>query len=180
MLLFIGEWGIQMNQDIVITEMSFADWNSVREIFVEGIRTANATFRTEAPSWDEWNDDHLTNCRFVAKQNGAVVGWVAFTSISTMCAFSGVVEVSIYIASTAAGMGVGSKLLQHIIDSSEQKQIWTIQAMIFPENIASLNLHKKFGFEEVGTRKQIGRLNGIWRDVVLLERRSNMVGVGVK
>lgn len=107
MLLFIGEWEIQMNQDIVITEMSFADWNLVREIFIEGIRTANATFRTEAPSWDEWNDDHLTNCRFVAKQNGTVVGWVAFTSVSTMRAFSGVVEVSIYIASTAAGMGGG-------------------------------------------------------------------------
>jgi len=165
-----------MNEDIMITEMLHADWDCVREIFIEGIRTANATFRTEAPTWDEWNKDHLTNCRFVAKKNGEVVGWVALTPISSMSAFSGVAEVSVYIASKAAGMGLGSRLLQYVIDSSEQYKIWTIQAMIFPENIASINLHKKFGFEEVGTRKQIGKLNGVWRDVVLLERRSQTVG----
>lgn len=176
-LLFIGKWGIQMNQEITINEMISSDWVEVREIFIEGIGTANATFRTEAPVWDEWDKDHLSICRFVAKQNEKVVGWVALTPISSMRAFSGVMEVSIYIASSAAGKGVGSRLLQQVIDSSEQNKIWTIQAMIFPENAASINLHKKFGFEEVGTRKQIGKLNGVWRDVVLLERRSNKVGV---
>lgn len=166
-----------MKQDIIINEMISSDWNQVREIFIEGIRTANATFRTEAPIWDEWDKDHLNVCRFVAKQDEIVVGWVALTPISSMQAFSGVVEVSIYIASSAAGKGVGSRLLQQVIDSSEQNKIWTIQAMIFPENVASINLHRKFGFEEVGTRKRIGNLNGVWRDVVLLERRSTKVGV---
>ena len=166
-----------MNQEIIITEMQYADWVWVREIFIQGIRTANATFRTEAPTWEEWDKDHIPNCRFVAKQNDEVLGWVAFTSISSMRAFSGVVEVSIYIASSAAGKGVGSKLLQTIIDASEQYDIWTIQSMIFPENVASINLHRKFGFEEVGIRKRMGKLNGHWRDVVLLERRSNTIGV---
>jgi L-amino acid N-acyltransferase YncA len=175
--LFIGKWGIRMNKDIVITEMLHSDWDYVREIFIEGIRTGNATFRTEAPTWEEWDEDHLTNSRFVAKMNGEIVGWVALTPISSMRAFLGAVEVSIYIASNAAGMGVGSLLLKHIIDSSEQNEIWTIQAMIFPENIASINLHRKFGFETVGIRKQIGKLNGVWRDVELLERRSSKVGV---
>lgn len=166
-----------MNQDIIINEMIPSDWNRVREIFIEGILTANATFRTEAPDWDEWNKDHLDICRFVAKHDGEVVGWVALTPTSNMPAYSGVVEVSIYIASSAAGKGVGSRLLQHVIESSEHNEIWTIQALIFPENIASINLHKKFGFGEVGTRKQLGKLNGVWRDVVLLERRSDKVGV---
>jgi len=166
-----------MNKDIVIAEMHNSDWDVVREIFIEGIGTANATFRTEAPTWEKWNKDHLTNCRFVAKQNEEVVGWVALSQISSMPAFSGVAEVSIYISSSAAGMGVGSRLLEHVIDASEKNNIWTIQSMIFPENIASINLHRKFGFEEVGTRKQMGRLNGVWRDVVLLERRSSIVGV---
>lgn len=166
-----------MKEAIMITELLHSDWNCVREIFIEGIKTTNATFRTEAPSWDEWNQDHLTNGRFVAKKNGKVVGWVALSPISSMSAFSGVVEVSIYIASNAAGMGIGSQLLRHVIAASEQHQIWTIQAMIFPENTASINLHRKFGFEEIGIRKKMGRLNGVWRDVLLLERRSNTVGV---
>lgn len=166
-----------MKQDIIINEMISSDWERVREIFIEGIRTANATFRTEAPNWDEWDKDHLNICRFVAKQDEKVVGWVALTPISSMHAFSGVVEVSIYIASSVAGKGVGSRLLQQVIDSSEQNKIWTIQSMIFPENAASIYLHRKFGFEEVGTRKQLGKLNGVWRDVVLLERRSTVVGV---
>ncbi|WP_277585220.1 GNAT family N-acetyltransferase [Psychrobacillus antarcticus] len=166
-----------MNQDITINEMIPTDWNRVREIFIEGIRTANATFRTEAPDWDEWNKDHLAICRFVAKHDGGVVGWVALTPTSSMLAYSGVVEVSIYLTSSAAGKGVGSRLLQQVIDSSEQNKIWTIQALIFPENVASINLHKKFDFEVVGTRKKMGKLHGAWRDVVLLERRSNRVGV---
>ena len=97
-----------MNQNITINEMKNSDWIRVREIFIEGIQTANATFRTEAPSWEEWDEDHLAKCRFVAKQNGEVVGWVALTPTSRMLAYAGVVEVSIYVASIAAGMGVGS------------------------------------------------------------------------
>ncbi|SDN10610.1 phosphinothricin acetyltransferase [Psychrobacillus sp. OK028] len=166
-----------MKQNITISKMISSDWDRVREIFIEGIQTANATFRTEAPNWEDWDQGHLNICRFVAKLDGEVVGWVALSPVSTMVAYSGVVEVSIYIASVAAGKGVGSQLLQQVIESSEQNKIWTIQALIFPENIASINLHKKFGFGVVGTRKQMGRLNGVWRDVVLLERRSDIVGV---
>lgn len=165
-----------MNQNITISEMRPSDWNRVREIFIEGIQTANATFRTEAPTWDEWDKDHLKLCRFVAKQDGEVVGWVALTPVSSMAAYSGVMEVSIYIASIAAGKGVGSRLLQKVIELSEQNNIWTLQALIFPENIASIKLHSKHGFEQVGIRKRMGRLNGVWRDVVLLERRSYIVG----
>lgn len=166
-----------MNKPINIDKMLPLDWDRVREIFIEGIQTGNATFRTEVPSWDEWDKDHLSSCRLVAKQGGEVRGWAALSPISSMGAFSGVVEVSIYVASSAVGRGVGSLLLQQLIESSEQNKIWSIQAMIFPENIASINLHLKFGFEEVGTRKQIGKLNGVWRNVVLLERRSTIVGV---
>jgi len=166
-----------MNQQIVIDKMIPSDWDRVREIFIEGIQTGNATFRTEAPTWDDWEKDHLRPCRLVAKHDGEVLGWVALSPISSMIAFSGVAEVSIYIASRAAGMGIGSKLLKQVIDTSEQYKIWTIQSMIFPENTASINLHRKFGFEEVGTRRQIGKLNGVWRDVVLLERRSTVIGV---
>lgn len=166
-----------MNQDITIDKLIPLDWDRVREIFIEGIQTGNATFRTEAPTWDEWENDHLSTCRLVAKQGGEVLGWAALSPISSMSAFSGVAEVSIYIASRAAGMGIGSKLLKQVIETSEQYKIWTIQSMIFPENAASINLHRKFGFEEVGTRKQIGKLNGVWRDVVLLERRSCKVGI---
>src|SRR4051812_9888440 len=100
-----------MKQNIMINEMISSDWNRVKEIFIEGIRTANATFRTEAPVWDEWDQDHLNICRFVAKRDEEVVGWVALTPISSMLAYSGVVEVSIYISASAAGMGVGSRLL---------------------------------------------------------------------
>lgn len=166
-----------MNEDLKIDEMVPSDWNHVREIFIEGILTGNATVRTEAPGWDEWNKDHLDICRFVAKQDEKVVGWVALSLISSRQAYSGVVEVSIYIASNATGMGIGSRLLQHVIVSSEEHKIWTIQAMIFPENGASIKLHRKFGFKEVGTRKRMGKLNAVWRDVVLLERRSNIVGM---
>lgn len=161
------------DKELVIREMDKDDWEDVRQIFVEGIQTGNATFQTEAPTWKEWDASHTINCRYVATLKGRVIGWVALSPISSRPAFSGVAEVSIYLSSSSTGMGIGGKLLKHLIAESETQGFWTIQSMIFPENEGSIHLHKKHGFETVGTRKQIGQLNGVWRDVVLLERRSS-------
>lgn len=161
------------DKELVIREMSPDDWEDVRQIFVEGIQTGNATFQTEAPSWDEWNISHTANCRYVALVNEKVIGWIALSPISSRPAFSGVAEVSIYLSSSSTGMGIGGKLMKHLIEESETLGYWTIQSMIFPENEGSIHLHKKHGFDIVGTRKKMGKLNGVWRDVVLLERRSS-------
>ena len=166
-----------MENKLEIEEMILADWNQVKAIYIEGINTGNATFQTTAPTWEEWDSAHNKKCRYVAKLNGEVVGWVALSPISNREVFEGVAEVSIYLNNSIKGMGIGSRLLAYLIEQSEHNGFWTLQAMIFPENMASIKLHKKFGFEEVGTRKQMGRLHGAWRDVVLLERRSNEVGV---
>ncbi len=165
-----------IHKEIVIRKLMENDWEKVRAIFIEGIQTGNATFQTEAPTWEEWDASHTANCRHVAVLEDQVVGWVALSPISSREAFSGVAEVSIYISGSATGMGIGGKLLEHLIEESEEQGFWTIQSMIFPENEGSIHLHKKYGFETVGTRKQMGKLNGVWRDVVLLERRSSTLG----
>ncbi len=164
------------NKEIVIRKMIEGDWDDVREIFIEGIQTGNATFQTEAPTWEEWDASHTAKCRFVATFKEKVVGWAALSPISSRKAFSGVAEVSIYLSGSSTGMGIGGKLLKHLIEDSEQQGFWTIQSMIFPENEGSIHLHRKHSFEIVGTRKKIGKLNGVWRDVVLLERRSFLTG----
>jgi len=166
-----------MENKLEIEEMILAEWNQVKAIYIEGINTGNATFQTAAPTWDEWDSGHNKKCRYVAKISGEVVGWIALSPISNREVFEGVAEVSIYLNNSIKGMGIGSRLLAYLIEQSEHNGFWTLQAMIFPENIGSIKLHKKFGFEEVGTRKQMGRLNGAWRDVVLLERRSYKVGM---
>ena len=160
---------------IKIQTMEDSDWSSVKSIFNEGIATGNATFRTECPIWEEWNLVHLKFCRLVAKYNDKIIGWAALTPHSGVCAYSGVAEVSIYVTSSARGKGVGKNLLKALIKESENKGIWTLEANIFPENIASISLHKYCGFKEVGIRKHIGQLNGKWRDVILLERRSSSI-----
>lgn len=153
------------------------DWESVRSIYEEGIQTGNATFQQTAPSWEEWDQSHVKELRYVACINEQVVGWVALSPTSSRCVYQGVAEVSIYISEIARGNGIGSKLLEMLIDGSEEKGYWTLQAGIFPENIPSLQLHKNFGFIEVGRRVRIGQLNGVWRDVLLIERRSKKVGI---
>ncbi|MUK89389.1 GNAT family N-acetyltransferase [Ornithinibacillus sp. L9] len=166
-----------MESSIVIDKMRDTDWERVRDIYIEGIQTGNATFETVAPKWEEWDQGHLNECRLVVRENGEVIGWGALSPISRRAAYNGVAEVSIYFSMNSVGKGIGSRLLKRIIDDSEENGFWTLQANIFPENAVSIHLHEKHGFEIVGTRKRIGKLNGVWRDVVLMERRSKIVGM---
>jgi len=153
------------------------DWEQVRSIYLEGIATGNATFETEAPDWQTWSRNHLSFGRLVARQINSVIGWAALAPVSGRCVYAGVAEVSVYVAASARGQGVGRLLLAGLISEAEQNGVWTLQAGIFPENIASIALHKSCGFREVGLRERLGRLNRVWRDVVLLERRSRKVGL---
>jgi L-amino acid N-acyltransferase YncA len=149
-----------------------ADWQAVAAIYLEGIETRNATFETALPSWEDWDRAHLEGHRLVAVLEAEVVGWAALSPVSERCVYAGVVEESVYVAASARGRGIGRELLTRLVESAESGGIWTIQAGIFPENEASLALHRACGFREVGTRERIGRLDGVWRDVVLLERRG--------
>jgi phosphinothricin acetyltransferase len=151
------------------------DWPEVARIFEEGIRTGNATFETEVPSWKEWDSAHLPEHRFVAEREGRIVGWIALVPVSPRECYAGVAEVSAYVGAEARGEGVGTALLARLIESSERGGIWTLETGVFPENGPSLRLLQRFGFRVVGTRERIGRMHGMWRDVVFLERRSEVV-----
>jgi L-amino acid N-acyltransferase YncA len=158
-----------------IRNLLSTDWEHVKSIYEKGIATGNATFQTSAPSWEEWDISHLQSCRIVAEENGKVIGWAALTPVSSRCVYAGVAEVSVYVDMENSGKGIGSKLLGRLIALSETEGIWTLQAGIFPENISSLKIHEKTGFRILGTREKIGKQNGIWRDTVLLERRSSTI-----
>lgn len=153
------------------------DWPSVRAIYQEGIETGNATLETAVPEWAEWDSSHQADCRLIACLDGEIAGWAALTPVSGRCVYTGVAEVSVYVAAEARGKGIGKALLQRLIECSEKAGIWTLQAGILPENEASIALHKACGFRVVGVRERLGQLNGVWRDVVLMERRSLVVGV---
>lgn len=158
--------------------MTADDWPRVREIYLEGIATGNATFETGAPEWEAWDAAHLARPRLVARADGEVVAWAALSPVSRRAAYAGVAEVSVYVAAAHRGMGVGRWLLERLVEASEEAGVWTLQAGIFPENRASVEAHRACGFREVGLRERIGRLNGEWRDVLLMERRSPTVGAG--
>lgn len=158
---------------VQVRPMTPADWPAVRAIYAEGIATGNATFETSAPEWPAWDAGHTSEHRFVAVDaDDAVLGWVACSSVSDRCVYAGVLELSVYVAAAARGRGVGSALLAALVASTEAAGVWTLQTGIFPENEASLALHARHGFRVIGTRERIGRMNGVWRDTVLLERRS--------
>jgi phosphinothricin acetyltransferase len=161
----------------IIGQMLPADWEQVREIYREGIATGHATFETEAPSWEAWDAAHLKFARLVARDGKGIVGWAALSPVSQRCVYGGVAEVSVYVSTARRQSGVGGKLLAALISASEENGIWTLQAGMFPENTASRALHEKLGFREVGRRERIGKLNGAWRDTILLERRSRTVGI---
>ena len=163
--------------DFVIEKMKDEDWSKVASVYREGIATGNSTLEKEPPEWEKWDKDHLRNCRLVARAQGKVIGWAALSPVSTRCAYSGVAEVSLYITTSARGIGVGKTLFRAVIKESEQAGIWTLQGQIFPENISSIAMSKSCGFREVGYREHIGQMNGVWRDVILMERRSKTVGV---
>jgi len=167
----------KMNRNLVIEHMKETDWEQVRAIYEEGIRGGNATFDTEAPNWDSWNAKYLPLCRLVVREGEKILGWAALIPTSSRAAYSGVAELSIYLSSESTGKGIGKRLLQTLITESEANGFWTLQSGIFPENSASIHLHKRNGFREVGVRERIGKLNGVWRDVVILERRSAVIGL---
>src|SRR5690606_12606162 len=157
--------------DVVIDVMQPEDWPAVRAIYLEGIATKNATFETDAPEWEKWDSSHLKVCRLVARLDGQVVGWAALSPVSSRRVYAGLAEESIYISEVARGQGVGKKLLNALIEASEQAGIWTLQTGIFPENEISIRLHERCGFRVLGVREKIGQMDGVWRDVVLMERR---------
>ena len=152
--------------------MGPGDWPRVAAIYAAGIATRNATFETDVPEWEDWDASHLAAHRFVAVEGGRIVGWVALALPSDRCCYRGVADLSVYVDPAAQGRGVGRALLERLIAATEAAGIWTLQAGVFPENAASLALHRRCGFRVVGTRERIGALDGVWRDVVLLERRS--------
>lgn len=163
---------------IVVEQMKREDWPAVREIYRAGIDTAQASFETHVPDWEKWNAKYREPFRFVARDdNGNVQGWAALTEMSARRVYAGVREISVYVAPAARGSGVGEALLRALIDASERAGIWMLQSGVFLENEASIRLHKKCGFREVGRRERIAKRDGVWRDTLLLERRSNVAGV---
>jgi len=160
-----------------IREMAAPDWPAVAAIYAAGIATGDATFETSVPAWEQWDAHHLASPRLVAvDEHDHVLGWTALSPVSDRCAYAGVAEESVYVAPDAAGQGIGRALLEQLFAASEAAGLWTIQTGIFPENQASLALHRRVGFRVVGVRERLGQLNGRWRDVVLLERRSAAAG----
>ena len=162
---------------MTIEKLEPQHWEAVKAIYEKGIATGNATFETTAPSWKVWDEHHLTHSRLICKIDGKIAGWVAISSVSEKCVYEGVAEISIYMDNEFQGMGIGLVLMQHLIKESEMNGIWTLQAGIFEENKASLRLHQKAGFRKVGYREQLGKLRNKWRNVVLFEKRSKVVGV---
>jgi phosphinothricin acetyltransferase len=151
-------------------------WEAVARIYAEGIATGDATFETEVPSWEQWDAAHLEGGRLVALVDGDVAGWAALSPVSGRCVYAGVAEHSVCVAATARGRGIGRALLDELVREAEAAGIWTIQSGVFPENEASLVLHERAGFRVVGVRERLGKHGDRWRDVVLLERRSAVVG----
>ena len=162
---------------IDIRIMSPNDWRSVSEIYKEGIETGMATFEKEVPTWKNWNINHIEACRLVARINNEIIGWAALSAVSSRCVYGGVAEVSLYVTRRVRGRGVGQQLLIQLISKSESAGYWTLQSGIFPENKASLSLHEKMGFRKIGFRDRIGQLDGVWKDNILLERRSKNTGL---
>ncbi|MCI6277679.1 MAG: N-acetyltransferase family protein [Clostridium sp.] len=166
-----------MNYKLI--EMTKSHWTEVKEIYIQGIETHNATFQTEAPSWDEWDKGHIKCCRFVAiDENEKVLGWVSLSPTSKRPCYAGVVEVSLYIHNDYKGIGVGTALMNKVIEESEKSGFWTIESLIIAENTASIALHKKCGFQMVGIRRNPAKMDTVgWMDVAVMERRSSIVGV---
>ena len=157
--------------------MLATDWEMVADIYKQGIETGNATFQQTVPSRDEWNAAHIINCRMVAEADKENAGWAALSSVSSRAVYAGVAEVSIYVANKYRGNQIGTTLLESIITESERQGFWTLQSGIFPENKASIAIHKKSGFREIGYREKVAKLKNVWENTILFERRSTVTGV---
>ncbi|MFT5873051.1 MAG: L-amino acid N-acyltransferase YncA [Clostridium sp.] len=159
-----------------IDEMKRLDWDQVSQIYLDGINTGKATFQTEVPTWENWDNGHVKSCRLVARLENNILGWGALSPTSSRCVYVGVAEVSIYIGENYRGQGIGKVLLENLIKKSEENGFWTLQSGIIRENTSSIILHEKCGFRELGIREKVAKMNnGKWHDVVLMERRSKVV-----
>lgn len=162
---------------IKLQPMNKNDWEEVSKIYQEGLDTGNASFETIVPNWSEWNKGHLKDCRIIAEIDNKIIGWSALSPVSSRCVYGGVTEVSVYVSSNFQGHKIGTKLLERLIVESENRGIWTLQAGIFAENKGSVLIHERLGFRKIGYREKIGKMNEIWRDTILLERRSKIIGI---
>jgi len=162
---------------ITTRPMHASDWPRVSEIYAEGISTGFATFEKEIPTYESWDSAHISACRLVAINENKIMGWAALSPVSSRCVYGGVGEVSVYVGQNSRGMGVGKLLMGALITESEKEGLWTLQSGIFPENKGSIKLHEELGFRYIGKRERVGRLNGLWKDNLLYERRSEIVGV---
>ncbi len=160
---------------LAVEAMAASDWPAVAEIYRQGLDTGHASFETEVPAYEAWDRAHLERPRLVARLDGDVVGWAALSPVSDRCVYGGVAEDSVYVAAAATSRGVGRTLLTELVRRAEDDGIWTIQAGLFPENTASLALHERCGFRVVGRRERLGKHHGAWRDVLLVERRSDRI-----
>lgn len=159
-----------------IRKLNINDWSAVSEIYRQGIETGNATFEKKIPTWIEWDRKHLSVCRLVAEVENEVVGWAALAPVSEREVYKGVAELTLYVAASHKKKGIGKELLLELIEESEKRGIWTLQASIFPKNTPSVRLHASCSFRKVGYREKIGKMDGKWRDTLLFERRSRTVG----
>lgn len=163
--------------EINFRPLTSEDWRSVSNIYLQGIKTGNATFENTVPDWHLWDAKHLKPCRIITEHNNAIIAWAALVPVSLRAAYSGVAEISIYVSNDFKGKGAGLKLLQELISESEKEGFWMLQSVIFPENIASIKIHEHSGFRQVGFREKIAKMNGIWRNTLLYERRSRITGI---
>ena len=170
-----------MSGRFLVEPMTDTDWPEVRRIYADGVATGDATLEREAPDWNHFDHSHRHDCRLVARgvAGGPILGWSALTAYSSRRVYAGVVWESVYVAADARGQGVGRALLEAIIPASEASGLWTLLAGVLEDNAPSLALHEAIGFRQVGVQRHVGQdAVGRWRDVVLLERRSEAVGTG--
>ena len=162
---------------IQLRPMQPSDWPDVSNIYAEGIATGYATFEKEIPAFENWDKNHLTSCRLIAETRAGITGWAALSPVSGRCVYGGVAEISIYVGQKFRGLGIGKLLMKSLIDQSEEAGLWTLQSGIFPENKGSIKLHENLGFRRIGYRERVGKLDGVWKDNVIFERRSKTVGI---
>jgi L-amino acid N-acyltransferase YncA len=160
---------------ITLQDLRPDNWHDVRKIYLQGIATGQATFETAAPGWEQWDKGHLQSLRYIAMIDNQVCGWAALSPVSGRCVYGGVAEVSVYVHEDFRRQRVGHKLLENLIIESEKQGLWTLQAGIFPENLGSIRLHETLGFRFIGYREKVGKMNGVWRNVNLYERRSKTI-----
>jgi L-amino acid N-acyltransferase YncA len=161
---------------MIIHSLSVVHWPQVKSIYEQGIASGHATFQTSAPDWEQWDKAHIAIPRLVMTEDDRVLAWAALSPVSSRSVYAGVAEVSIYVAAENQGRGIGKHILEQLILQSEHNNFWTLQAAIFPENKPSLKIHERLGFRVIGERERIGKMNGIWRSTILMERRSKIVG----